>query len=152
MRSAPFLDWTDIELGAMLETATGLPVVIDNDLTAFTEYERWFGAGRNADRFAVITLGAGVGYGLVAGGEVVADDDAGIGLVGHWPLDPFGPGLRVRAPRLRAERAHPLGGRAGRLRGARPGDRATTRRSISRWPVSRPRAGWWMTPVADSGD
>jgi predicted NBD/HSP70 family sugar kinase len=91
VRSAPFLDWTDVELGAMLETASGLPVVIDNDLTAFTEYERWFGAGRNADRFAVITMGAGIGYGLVAGGEVVADDDAGIGLVGHWPLDPFGP-------------------------------------------------------------
>jgi predicted NBD/HSP70 family sugar kinase len=91
VRSAPFLDWADVDLGAALERVTGLPTVIENDLTAFTEYERWFGAGRNLDRFAVITLGAGVGYGLVAGGEVVADADAGIGLVGHWPLDPYGP-------------------------------------------------------------
>ncbi len=91
VRNAPFLGWTDVELGAMLETTTGLPVVIDNDITAFTEYERWFGAGRNADRFAVLTLGAGVGYGLVIGGDVVVNEDSGIGLVGHWPLDPFGP-------------------------------------------------------------
>jgi predicted NBD/HSP70 family sugar kinase len=89
--SAPFLGWTGVPLGAMLEDKTGLPTVIENDLTAFTEYEHWFGAGRNADRFAVITLGAGVGYGLVVGGEVIVSEDSGIGLVGHWPLDPFGP-------------------------------------------------------------
>ncbi len=90
VRAAPFLAWTNVDLGAALETLTGLPTVVENDLTAFTEYERWFGAGRNLDRFAVLTLGAGVGYGLVAGGEVATDVDAGIGLVGHWPLDPFG--------------------------------------------------------------
>jgi predicted NBD/HSP70 family sugar kinase len=39
----------------------------------------------------VITLGAGIGYGLVAHNEIVVDDDSGIGLVGHWPIDPFGP-------------------------------------------------------------
>ncbi|WP_224760669.1 ROK family protein [Salinibacterium sp. ZJ450] len=91
VRSAPFLDWTDVDLGAMLEQRLGMPTVIENDLTAFTAYENWFGAGRDADRFAVLTLGAGVGYGLVVGGEVVVNDDSGIGLVGHWPLDPFGP-------------------------------------------------------------
>lgn len=91
IRNAPFLGWEDVELGVLVEQATGLPTVIANDLTAFTEYERWFGAGRGLDRFAVITLGAGAGYGLVAGGTVVADQDAGIGLIGHWPLDPLGP-------------------------------------------------------------
>ena len=91
IRSAPFLEWEDVPLGALLESATGLPVVIDNDLVAFTEYEHWFGAGRDLDRFAVVTLGAGVGYGLVVNRQVIVDDDAGLGLVGHWPLDPFGP-------------------------------------------------------------
>lgn len=91
IRSAPFLGWRDIELGALLETRTGLPTVIENDVTAFTEYENWFGAARDVDRFAVVTLGAGVGYGLVVGGNVVVGPDSGIGLVGHWPLDPFGP-------------------------------------------------------------
>lgn len=89
--SAPFLGWNDIDLGRMLERLTGLPVVIDNDVVAFTESEHWFGAGRGADRFAVITLGVGIGYGLVIHDEIVIDADSGLGLVGHWPLDPFGP-------------------------------------------------------------
>lgn len=89
--SAPFLEWHDVELATLLEQEIGLPVTVANDLTAFTEYERWFGGGRNLDRFAVITLGAGIGYGLVAGSQVVTSDDAGLGLVGHWPIDPYGP-------------------------------------------------------------
>lgn len=89
--AAPFLEWTNIDLGARLEAAIRLPVVVANDLVAFTEYERWFGGGRNLERFAVLTLGAGVGYGLVAGGQVVQSEDAGLGLIGHWPIDPYGP-------------------------------------------------------------
>jgi len=91
VRTAPFLEWSDVPLGAMLESATGIPTVIENDVVAFTESEHWFGAGRGLDRFAVLTLGAGIGYGVVIHDEVVVDEDSGIGLVGHWPLDPFGP-------------------------------------------------------------
>ena len=89
--SAPFLDWTDVPLREMTEQRVPLPVVVENDVTAFTEAEHWFGAGRGLDRFAVVTLGAGIGYGLVEHGRIVINDDAGIGLVGHWPLDPLGP-------------------------------------------------------------
>jgi len=91
VRNAPFLHWEDVALGSMLETLTGLATVVDNDLVAFTEYEHWFGAGRGHDRFAVLTLGVGIGYGLVIHDEIVISEDSGIGLVGHWPLDPFGP-------------------------------------------------------------
>ena len=89
--SAPFLDWTDVPFGSMVEAATGLPVVVENDLVALTEAEHWFGAGRDARRFAVVTIGAGVGYGLVVGGQVVTGIDAGFGPVGHIPLNPNGP-------------------------------------------------------------
>lgn len=89
--SAPFLEWEDVPLGSLVEAATGIPTVVSNDLVAFTEYEHWFGAARELDRFAVVTLGAGIGYGLVANGAVVAGPDSGIGLVGHWPIDPYGP-------------------------------------------------------------
>jgi predicted NBD/HSP70 family sugar kinase len=89
--SAPFLEWTNVSLGPLIEARTGIPTLVDNDLVALTEYEHWFGAGRGLDRFAVITLGAGVGYGLVIHDEIVRNDEFGIGLVGHWPLDPFGP-------------------------------------------------------------
>jgi predicted NBD/HSP70 family sugar kinase len=91
VRTAPFLEWEDVALGAMLEAATGIPTVIENDVVAFTESEHWFGAGRGLDRFAVLTLGAGIGYGVVIHDDIVVDEDSGIGLVGHWPLDPFGP-------------------------------------------------------------
>jgi len=91
VRSAPFLDWSDVPLAALVEARTNIPTMIENDLIAFTEYEHWFGAGRGLDRFAVVTLGAGIGYGLVIHDEIVANDEFGIGLVGHWPLDPFGP-------------------------------------------------------------
>lgn len=91
VRSAPFLQWSNVSLGSMSEAATGLPTVIENDLIAFTEYEHWFGAGRGLDRFAVVTLGAGIGYGLVIHDEIVRNNESGIGLIGHWPLDPFGP-------------------------------------------------------------
>ncbi len=91
VQSAPFLEWSEVPLGSMLEGLTGIPTVVDNDVVAFTELEHWFGAGRNATRFAVLTLGAGIGYGLVMHDEIVVDHDSGIGLVGHWPLDPFGP-------------------------------------------------------------
>ncbi len=89
--SAPFLEWNDVPLGGLLEDATGIPTVIENDVVAFTEAEHWFGAGRGLDRFAVLTLGAGIGYGLVVHDRLVVDQDSGIGLVGHWPIDPFGP-------------------------------------------------------------
>lgn len=91
VRSAPFLDWAEVPLGVTVERLTGIPVIVANDLVAFTEYEHWFGAGRGLDRFAVVTLGAGIGYGLVIHDQIVVNDDYGIGLVGHWPIDPFGP-------------------------------------------------------------
>jgi len=48
--SAPFLGWTNFPLGSMLETLTGIPTVVENDVIAFTELEHWFGAGRGLDR------------------------------------------------------------------------------------------------------
>lgn len=91
VESAPFLGWTGVPLRDLLTEELGTDVVIENDLTALTVAEHWFGAARGLDRFAVVTVGAGVGYGLVVHNEVVANHDSGLGLVGHWPVEPFGP-------------------------------------------------------------
>ena len=88
---APFLGWTDVPLAAMLGATTRLPVVVENDLTALTEAEHWFGAGRTNETFALLTIGAGVGYGLIVNRRLVTSDDAGIGLVAHHRLDDGGP-------------------------------------------------------------
>ena len=89
--SARFLGWQDVPLAQLVTQATGIASLVDNDVAAFTEYEHWFGAGRNDDRFAVLTLGIGTGFGLVANGGLVINDDYGIGLVSHWPLNANGP-------------------------------------------------------------
>lgn len=66
-------------------------VVGENDVAALVEAETWFGAGRGLDRFVVLTIGAGFGYGLVLGGRRVpyAEEDRGFGR--HLIINPDGP-------------------------------------------------------------
>ncbi|MFJ4784140.1 ROK family protein [Streptomyces sp. NPDC088794] len=91
VRESPFLLWRDVPLAELVRERTGLPVVVENDVAALVEAETWFGAGRGLDRFVVLTIGAGIGYGLVQGGRRVpnAEEDRGFGR--HWILAPDGP-------------------------------------------------------------
>lgn len=88
---SPFLHWRDVPLAELVEERTGLPVVLENDVAALVEAETWFGAGRGLDRFVVLTIGAGLGYGLVLGGHRVpyAEEDRGFGR--HWIVNSNGP-------------------------------------------------------------
>ena len=86
-----FLGWTDVPLAELVELRTGLPVVVENDVAALVEAESWFGAGRGLDRFAVLTIGAGIGYGLVLGGSRVASAEDGRGAARRWLVNPYGP-------------------------------------------------------------
>jgi predicted NBD/HSP70 family sugar kinase len=88
---APFLGWRDVDLGNLLRTRLGCPAAISNDLSALVEAEHWFGDGRDVEQFAVITIGASVGGGLVVHDRIVTGTDAGVGLLGHFPIDPLGP-------------------------------------------------------------
>jgi predicted NBD/HSP70 family sugar kinase len=83
---APFLDWHDVPLGDLVAARTGIPTVVANDVAALTAAEHWFGVGKGLANFAVITLGAGVGYALVVHDQLVNHSDMGIGLIGHYPL------------------------------------------------------------------
>lgn len=92
VRSAAFFDWTSpVDLAGMVSDRTAIATVVDNDVMALTRAQSWFGHGRGLDRFAVITVGIGVGLGLVIHGELVESSDAGLGLAGHFPLDAAGP-------------------------------------------------------------
>ncbi|MFF7751463.1 ROK family protein [Streptomyces sp. NPDC007971] len=88
---SPFLQWRDVPLAELVRERTGLPVAVENDVAALVEAETWFGAGRGLDRFVVLTIGAGIGYGLVLGGTRVpcAEENRGFGR--HWIIDPHGP-------------------------------------------------------------
>ncbi|MEW2120915.1 ROK family transcriptional regulator [Streptomyces sp. NPDC005474] len=91
VRYSPFLDWRDLPLAELAATATGLPVTVDNDVRALTVAEQWFGAGVGLSDFAVVTVGAGVGCGLVVHGRVVAGAYGVAGEIGHVVVDPAGP-------------------------------------------------------------
>lgn len=86
-----FLGWRDVPFAALLQERTGLPVVVENDVAALVEAETWFGAGRGLDRFAVLTIGAGLGHGLVLGGTRVPFEEEDRGFGRYWILDPSGP-------------------------------------------------------------
>ncbi|MFS4097170.1 ROK family protein [Streptomyces sp. AF1A] len=88
---SPYLGWRDVPLAALVRERTGLPVVVENDVAALVEAETWFGAGRGLDRFVVLTIGAGIGYGLVLGGRRVPHDEEDRGFGRHWIIDPYGP-------------------------------------------------------------
>ena len=81
----------NVPLASVVSEATHLPTFVANDLSAYTQIQHWFGSGTGHSNFAVITVGVGVGYGCVANGARLENEDSGIGLVGHWPLDPLGP-------------------------------------------------------------
>jgi len=88
---APYLGWNDVPLAAMLTRATGLVCVLDNDVVAFAESQHWFGAGRAHDRFALITIGAGIGYALVLHDRILRSQEVDIGVFGHYIIDRAGP-------------------------------------------------------------
>ena len=84
------LGWSGVEVGAPLAAATGVPTIVGNDVGALAVAERWFGAGREVDFFAVVTVGPGVGCGLFLGGELVTGADGMAGELGHIPLQADG--------------------------------------------------------------
>lgn len=91
VRYSPFLEWRDIPLAELVGTATGLPVTVDNDVRALTVAEQWFGAGVGLSGFALVTVGAGIGCGLVVHGRVVSGAHGVAGEIGHLSIDPLGP-------------------------------------------------------------
>ena len=91
VRWGMFLDWEEVPLGDLLRERTDVPAVVANDITALTEATHWFGAGRGVSRFCLLTIGAGIGYGLVVHDKLVDSGDASLGLIGHHPLIPGGP-------------------------------------------------------------
>jgi predicted NBD/HSP70 family sugar kinase len=90
-RYSPILDWRDVPLGPAVEERMGVPVTVDNDVNTLTMAEKWFGAGQGVDDFLVVTVGRGVGLGIVAHGRFYRGTRGGGGEFGHTVMDPDGP-------------------------------------------------------------
>ncbi|MDR6971983.1 ROK family protein [Leifsonia shinshuensis] len=86
VRHSPLLDWSQVPLGDRLESLLGLPVTVENDVRALAKAEHWFGVGRDATSFAIVTIGAGIGCGIYVNGDVVTGSHGVAGEIGHLPL------------------------------------------------------------------
>ncbi|MEV1330834.1 ROK family transcriptional regulator [Micromonospora costi] len=91
VRYSPFLHWRDVPLGQRAAEATGLTVTVENDVKALTAAEHWFGEGVGAESFALVTVGTGIGCGLVVNGRLVSGSYGVAGEIGHIAVDAAGP-------------------------------------------------------------
>lgn len=79
--------WEGMNLKEALGKATGLPCVAENDANAMTYAEWRYGAGRGRQYLLAMTLGTGVGGGLVLGGELYRGSTFGAGEIGQISID-----------------------------------------------------------------
>ncbi len=88
---APTLGWSDARVGPSLRARLGLPVLVENDVNALAVADRLYGAGREHRSYLVVTIGRGVGCGVVIDGVVHRGASGGAGEIGHVVVDPEGP-------------------------------------------------------------
>ncbi|MEH7013916.1 ROK family glucokinase [Neobacillus niacini] len=85
------LGWKDnFPLQESLHSLTELPVVIENDANCAALGEMWNGAGKGARDLVCVTLGTGVGGGVIANGNIVRGINGAAGEIGHITSIPFG--------------------------------------------------------------
>lgn len=85
-----------MDLADPLSDATGKAVIVTNDVTALAREQLWFGAGRTHSTFGLITIGAGLGFGLVREGHVLEQLIDNGHLLAHMPVDAAGPECELR--------------------------------------------------------
>lgn len=83
--------WHLVPLRDALRERTGLPVLLDKDVTAAASAEKWAGGPNGRGSFVFFYLGTGIGAGLVIGDEVVRGSSSNVGEIGHVIVDPDGP-------------------------------------------------------------
>ncbi len=82
--------WRDVPLAALLSEKTGLPSIIENDANAMAYAEWRFGAGRDRLNVICMTLGTGVGGGLILDGKLFRGSQLGAGEIGQMIIEPHG--------------------------------------------------------------
>jgi glucokinase len=85
---SPNFGWENEPLGEALRKKFSVPVYVANDARCATLGEYVFGTGRGTKDFALLTLGTGIGGGIVAGGELILGYRWGAGEIGHHQIRP----------------------------------------------------------------
>ncbi len=86
----PNLGWRDFPLRDAVASRVGLPSTLDNDANCATVGEWWCGAARGARHVIGVTIGTGIGGGLMIGGELYHGASDVAGEIGHTTIDSTG--------------------------------------------------------------
>lgn len=81
------LEFYNVPLGAMLRTRLGLPVYVDNDANAAAWGEYRAGVGKGCSSMVMVTLGTGVGGGIIEDSRIVTGCNWAAGELGHFVID-----------------------------------------------------------------
>lgn len=85
------LNWgTSQPVKQLIEEGTGISFAIDNDANVAALGERWKGAGENEEDIVFVTLGTGVGGGIISGGRLIHGVAGAAGEIGHITVEPGG--------------------------------------------------------------
>jgi glucokinase len=84
----PFLE--DFPLRDEIERILGTPVILENDANAAAMGEKWMGAGKDVQDLVLLTLGTGIGGGIISGGRVLHGYLGMAGELGHLTVVPNG--------------------------------------------------------------
>jgi glucokinase len=86
----PNLGWRDVPLRDLVSRAVGLPATLDNDANCAVYGEWWVGAARGSQFTVGITIGTGIGGGIVLGGKLYHGASDVAGEIGHTTIDSTG--------------------------------------------------------------
>lgn len=91
---SPILNWKNVDLAKPLKERYRVPIFISNDVNTLTLAEKWYGAGKKYKNFICITVGEGIGSGIVVDGKFYVGAIGGAGEIGHICIDMNGPKCR----------------------------------------------------------
>ncbi len=91
LRFAPNLAWRELPIRDRISQALGLPCQVDNDANVAAWGEHRFGAGRGFEHMLLVTVGTGIGGGIVAGRKLFRGAHGFAAEIGHIIVEPSGP-------------------------------------------------------------
>jgi glucokinase len=90
IEEASNLSWGTVDVVSELEKKFDVPVIITNDANAAAMGEKYFGAAKEMDNFILLTLGTGLGSGIMLNKSIIYGAGGHAGEIGHMVVDPAG--------------------------------------------------------------
>lgn len=91
LKYSSIFDWHDVNIAELLTKRLNVPIYVDNDVNTLALTENWCGVGRGTDNFLLVTVGRGVGMGIVINGQIYRGGFGGAGEFGHTVIEINGP-------------------------------------------------------------